>query len=669
MLQNINNHIGDGTSKHVEKKELLLNHQSHVENPSFSESNSISWDNGLLDTNSNGNTLLENEYGRISDLPNLQYDFTQDCKAQIKDYESISLNVSCARFSQDSISPDNIIENIKTSSNHAENLHKKNQECPSRLINIKENVSRNCNRLPIKDMNIKRNDLIEGSKLDDKITEVIEENCDIESSIPNQHKPYRSFLSPNINTNPITMEEKSKFFINNCSISVATETNNNNIMTKHNSIIIPIEEFRKILSNTVQQKHHHSLLSFFTAYDILKRIFNLLSIEDLLNAQKVCKMWNIFINEPTFWRKFILNNNQITDQIVDALIEHNTEHLIIHNDNDNWERFHFIIKKIVPLKVLELCDCPGTVVSWVIHSCPQLTTIRALSITNEEFVLPYLKFRSECKVLQLQCVTTMTLTIVLQNFMVFQSLTHLSLLTINNLTEQRFDFLYQLVNLEDLELGQFNGKVGTKTNDMSSYPHLSFSNSFLTLHNLKRFRLENIKTLCFTRLLQIISKLKKLTNLELANITLTQEFEDHLHLCTNINRLLLSPNYDTTPACSNTRILNSIYKLRKNLKHFIWDFSNESFQFSQTFCQQSRKYIPILSCQLDQNLTNIHLNDGSSLYNKKFKQIIKQLMNVACQDINYICNCWNIDAISSSSLQKFCNAIIPMTKVELLNIS
>lgn len=121
--------------------------------------------------------------------------------------------------------------------------------------------------------------------------------------------------------------------------------------------------------------------------------------------------------------------------------------------------------------------------------------------------------------------------------------------------------------LRSLELGE-----------CSEFLNTFGSSVLIELKNLERLRLEKIQgSCCNADLLASISKLEKLTDLELINIDVTDGFEDSLPKCQNIKRLMIVPVYQSAEL-NNDIILKSTADLSRTLKYFVWGIIEEQLQ-------------------------------------------------------------------------------------------
>lgn len=155
--------------------------------------------------------------------------------------------------------------------------------------------------------------------------------------------------------------------------------------------------------------------------------------------------------------------------------------------------------------------------------------------------------------------------------------------SIRSLGEKNIEVLKSLQTLQLLELG-----------DCSGFPETFGSSILKELKDLKHLRLEKIEDSRFIAdLLTSVSKLEKLTKLELVNIRIGHGFEEHLAKCKHVKKLAIVPVYESTlslqSAETNNIILKGIKELSCSLENLVLGINEALFSFSQ-----QTDYIPIL---------------------------------------------------------------------------
>jgi hypothetical protein len=92
------------------------------------------------------------------------------------------------------------------------------------------------------------------------------------------------------------------------------------------------------------------------------------------------------------------------------------------------------------------------------------------------------------------------------------------------------------------------------------------------LKKLEQLRLEKGKGHCCTfDILDNISKLERLVQLELVNFDVKTGLDNYLATC----KLLFIPTYIGRSATSNNMVLGGVMKLSSNLTQFIWGVTQE----------------------------------------------------------------------------------------------
>lgn len=159
-----------------------------------------------------------------------------------------------------------------------------------------------------------------------------------------------------------------------------------------------------------------------------------------------------------------------------------------------------------------------------------------------------------------------------------------SLTTIKDLGQKKLEALQHLVNLETLELGE-----------CTDFPEKFGKEVLVKLNKLERLRLEKGQGTCCTfDILDGVSKIENLSQLELVNFDVKNGFDKYLAKCTNIKRLLIIPTYISQSATSNNMVLAGVIELSHNLTHFVWGVTLELLRVTELFvdqCNQMNKSV------------------------------------------------------------------------------
>lgn len=151
-----------------------------------------------------------------------------------------------------------------------------------------------------------------------------------------------------------------------------------------------------------------------------------------------------------------------------------------------------------------------------------------------------------------------------------------SLTSVKELGKKKIDVIQVLTNLETLELGE-----------CSDFPDKFGTNVLIKLNKLERLRLEKGQGSCCTfDILEGISKMENLCQLELVNFDVKNGFDKCLANCKNIKRLLIIPTYISQSATTNNMVLRGVTELSNNLTHFIWGVTLELLRVTELFVDQ-----------------------------------------------------------------------------------
>ncbi|XP_018392974.1 PREDICTED: uncharacterized protein LOC108772026 isoform X2 [Cyphomyrmex costatus] len=339
---------------------------------------------------------------------------------------------------------------------------------------------------------------------------------------------------------------------------------------------------RKQNQQELEQQNYMNL--FCAGYDSLLRTFQYLKVQELLRAARVCKMWRDLAAHPSLWKTVRMKNSQVTDWdgLADTLQRRGTQHLdlrkmLIACESDNiWKKFLTVIPRVSSLLKLELCRCPVSVVEEVIKTCPQLEVFSAMSIKCESLTLESIGNLRRCQELRLKAISGMSLQQDLTPLQDLKHLTQLSLTSVKELGKKKIVVIQSLTNLETLELGE-----------CSDFPDKFGTIVLINLNKLERLRLEKGQGSCCTfDILEGVSKLQNLNQMELVNFDVKNGFDKCLANCKNIKRLLIILTYISQSATSNNMVLGGVTELSDNLTHFIWGVTLELLRVTELFIDQ-----------------------------------------------------------------------------------
>ncbi|XP_076662681.1 uncharacterized protein LOC143365954 isoform X2 [Andrena cerasifolii] len=423
---------------------------------------------------------------------------------------------------------------------------------------------------------------------------------------------------------------------------------------------IKISSKRKPSHQETEQQQQHFMDSVCAGYHALLRIFQYLKVQELLRAARVCKMWRDLAAHPSLWKTVRMKNSQVTDWdgLADTLQRRGTQHLdlrkmLVAGESDSiWKKFLVVIPRVTSLVKLELCRCPVMVVEEVIKSCPQLEVLSAMSIKCDSLNLESVGNLKRCQELRLKAISGMSLQEDLTPLQELTQLTQLSLTSVKELGKKRIDIIQALVNLETLELGEcsdFPDKFGTVV--------------LIKLQKLERLRLEKGQGSCCTfDILEGVSKLQNLSQMELVNFDVKNGFDKCLANCKNIKRLLIIPTYISQSATSNNMVLGGVTELSNNLTHFVWGVTLELLRVTELFvdqCNLMSKQVTGDSIPVLKPVPCLKLIEDVEDENDNQKGEDKQQPNLTNPQV---------DILPLPQLQKLLLTALPKTRVKILKI-
>ncbi|XP_046625794.1 uncharacterized protein LOC124307777 isoform X3 [Neodiprion virginianus] len=409
------------------------------------------------------------------------------------------------------------------------------------------------------------------------------------------------------------------------------------------------------------EQRQHFMVSVCAGYHALSRVFQYLKVQELLRAARVCKMWRDLAAHPALWKTVRMKNSQVTDWdgLAESLKRHGTQHLdlrkmlVAGESDDIWRKFVNVIPRVTSLVRLELCRCPVSVVEDVIKTCPQLEVLSAMTIKCDSLNLGSVGNLKHCLELKLKAISGMSLSGDLTPLKELTQLTHLSLTSVKELGKKKIDVIESLTNLETLELGEcsdFPDKFGTVV--------------LQKLKKLERLRLEKGQGSCCTfDILEGVSKLEILNQLELVNFDVKNGFDKYLANCKNIKRLLIIPTYISQSATSNNMVLGGVTELSNNLTHFVWGVTLELLRVTELFvdqCNQMSKQVTGDSIPVLKPVPCLKLiEDIEDENSDALKGDDKQQPNLTNPQV---------DILPLPQLQKLLLTALPKTRVKILKI-
>ena len=410
----------------------------------------------------------------------------------------------------------------------------------------------------------------------------------------------------------------------------------------------------------IEHQQQHFMDSVCAGYHALLRIFQYLKVQELLRAARVCKMWRDLAAHPSLWKTVRMKNSQVTDWdgLADTLQRRGTQHLdlrkmLVAGESDSiWKKFLTVIPRVTSLVKLELCRCPVMVVEEVIKSCPQLEVLSAMSIKCDSLNLDSIGNLKRCQELRLKAISGMSLQEDLTPLQELTQLTQLSLTSVKELGKKKIDIIQALVNLEALELGE-----------CSDFPDKFGTTVLIKLQKLERLRLEKGQGSCCTfNILEGVSKLQNLNQMELVNFDVKNGFDKCLANCKNIKRLLIIPTYISQSATSNNMVLGGVTELSNNLTHFVWGVTLELLRVTELFvdqCNLMSKQVTGDSIPVLKPVPCLKLIEDVEDENDNQKGDDKQQPNLTNPQV---------DILPLPQLQKLLLTALPKTRVKILKI-
>uniref|UniRef100_A0A336LJ41 CSON007359 protein n=1 Tax=Culicoides sonorensis TaxID=179676 RepID=A0A336LJ41_CULSO len=380
-------------------------------------------------------------------------------------------------------------------------------------------------------------------------------------------------------------------------------------------------------------------------YDILLHTFQYLKVQELLRCACVCRMWEQVANHLMLWKTVRMKNSMVNDWSgLSNKLNNNKTHsldlkkmLIASDFEEMWNSFSKNIGKVTNLRSIDFCRCPAKVIEELFNTNPSIETINAVTINSNEIDLKNITKTTNLRELRLRSTDCIDIVSDITFLKELKCLTHLSLTSVTKLAVKDISVLEYLNNLETLELGE-----------CTDFPSSFASKILPNLKNLERLRLEKCQQKCSTsHILEAISQLPKLLQLELINFDVQSDFDAKLSNCTNLKRLLLIPTYVSQSATTNRLVLSAILKMSDTLQSFIWTITNELLRVTELYVEEGSK----VKCDSIPILKPVPFEDTNT-------QIAKQ--NTA--DIS------QIEIVPLTTIQNILLKALPGTKIKILKL-
>lgn len=241
-------------------------------------------------------------------------------------------------------------------------------------------------------------------------------------------------------------------------------------------------------------------------------------------------------NSPSLWRTVRMKNSQVGDWhgFAKSLQKHHTKILDLRkmlipasvNPDDMWKQFSKNIGLADSLISIDFCRCPAGIIEKLCETNPKMEIINAVTIRDDKLdLMPFASLKNLHE-LRLKSSGGFEIKNDLSPLKELKNLKHLSITSVKELGKCGCEVIADLVELQSLELGE-----------CSDFPEDFGSNVLSKLQKLERLRLEKGQGNCHTfSILECVSQLPVISQLELVNFDIKAGFDKSLALCTNIRR-------------------------------------------------------------------------------------------------------------------------------------
>lgn len=316
-------------------------------------------------------------------------------------------------------------------------------------------------------------------------------------------------------------------------------------------------------------EHFNNFVSY--AYHGLLHVFRYLTVQELMAAAGVCKLWRDLALHHSHWRLVRLKNSRIYDWSLFAnhLRRAGTQHLdmrkmlFVTSTEETWTNLERAASNLSEILRIDLCKCPTEVLESIAKYCLRLKHIDAQFISSPTLRLELLGNLSHLEVLKIRSISRIILDEGLQSFSKLKELKFLNLTTVSNLKSSALCHLTELPHLESLEIG-----------DCAEWTEASDYEMLGQLSRVKHLRLEQgPPTSVLQHLEHSLNGMSSLQHLELISFTIDAPLTD-LRL-SNIKRLLVIPCYTTETVAVVLRHLFDCLVSLSHLQQLSWVVTDE----------------------------------------------------------------------------------------------
>lgn len=226
---------------------------------------------------------------------------------------------------------------------------------------------------------------------------------------------------------------------------------------------------------------------------------------------------------------------------------------------------HLEFAYIKSLKYVVFEDFLSTIANIIISNNPQLKKISISNIQKNSIDFDNFEKLTKCEIIEINNVANVNFG---RDCIFFRSVSTITVLKITGVKKLNEDFcllIAHLINLKILEIGS-----------CTTIPTNFGKDTLQSLIKLEKLRMEDCNSLGIVNsVLESISKMPLLSNIELINAKIEKGFDRLLIQCKNIRTLFIIPEYISSPATTNDLILKGIKEIDYSLEKLIWGFIKE----------------------------------------------------------------------------------------------
>ena len=135
-------------------------------------------------------------------------------------------------------------------------------------------------------------------------------------------------------------------------------------------------ERRKIIRKHLRRLRRPRKHNLALERDVIFPILRYMRRKDLLSCSEVCKAWNAWTTDHSFWDSLDASGQTITPAVLTSIVKRQPNHLDLSWTNVSWKQLTWLLPRIPQIKTLKLAGCSASAVTAICTSnCPLMKSL------------------------------------------------------------------------------------------------------------------------------------------------------------------------------------------------------------------------------------------------------------------------------------------------------